>query len=321
MSWPCHCTSIAPSSGKGCGASSSTRNHVHKAQLTRRCNSLHPPKPVMGLLSGISDLPTRGCSDGGPTALRGEGLQCWCHHRHYSTMVGAAAALPGQRCSQGSLLCLSLFLSLGKSRLVRADPLAMSQAWLLEELINQHAGLQMRLGEQDLPAPPYLDSPGAEGTVSRDSSPGWALGTGTFGGPPAPCHHFCPHPPCQPQPSFSVLICLPAPSHISVLVPPSAPCHIPNCLIPPLPMAQPHENILVPGLCRASLPREETLLPAPPGSSDSLPAPLWARGGSSGPEVSLFLAPALGFSGGEASAPESPGPGAQPRPSWADCTG
>lgn len=319
-----HCSSIAPSSGEGRGASFDTQHHVPKAQLMRPCNSLHPPKPVMGLLREISALPTRGCSDGGPMVLWGEGLQHWCHHRHDSITVGAVAALPGQRRSQGSLLCLSLFLSLGKSRLVHADPLAVSQARLLKELINQRSGLQMRLGEQLLPASPYLDSPGAEGTVSRDSPPGWALGTGTFGGCTLATSPVPPYLPSPPSPAPAQLLCPhlfaspmshPCPRALSAL------CHIPNCPIPPLPMAQPHENLLVPGPCRASLLWEETLLPAPRRSSDSLPAPLRARRGSSGLEVSLFLAPALGFSGREASAPESPGPGAQPRPSWADCTG
>lgn len=96
---------------------------LHKAWLTRCRNSLHPPKPVTGLLSGISALPTRGHSDSSPTArpcgvraaeLGGTGQTAVPVPpqtvQHHPPTPAVALRSPTSQRSQGSPLCPGLFL-------------------------------------------------------------------------------------------------------------------------------------------------------------------------------------------------------------------
>lgn len=107
-----------------------------------------------------------------------DGQQCQCHHRHHG-ITPSPCAPPGQRPERRApppvllpglaALPAPIFIP-GK---VAFPPSVQThlpcRKWLLEKLINQRMGLQMQLGEQDLPWP-YLASPRTEGAVSWDSS-------------------------------------------------------------------------------------------------------------------------------------------------------
>lgn len=202
--------------------------------------------------------------------------------------------------------------------------------WLPEKLINQRVGFQMRLGELDLPARAlFRQSQDRRNCLLGQTSLGglweWGPSAGTRRPPAhasipvliplaAPCQHTCPSispPPAslspqEPSTSIPVPVPLPAPrqdpclslsscqphSSITVLIPPPAPWQHP-CPCPPSAPGQ-HPGARSPP--RASLAREERLLPGMVGQQQTRCQPLSAaRGSSFGAEVPLFLAACNGI--------------------------
>lgn len=272
----------------------------------------------MGLLSGISAPPTRGHSVGSPTAwpwgMRAAEVGAVLRHRRApaSPSSGRSAALPGQPPLPGlAALLVPIFIP-GKVVLPPCRPTCHVASGCLRSSLISPWRSRCGVGSWTCRLAALFRQPRTDGAAAGDRRT--SLG-GLWRRGPAPVG--ARRPPACPS--------------IRVPATPAAPHSIPTCPILLPAAAWPRGNLQVPGPA-PSIPAPGGR--APPGHRGPAatccqcgPSPGWA--GSSGAEVSLFLAACSGiwWWGGlcprlpSLAGSRSPGPGALLRPSWADCTG
>lgn len=206
--------------------------------------------------------------------------------------TGQSAALPDQPPLPGlAALPMPIFIP-GKIVLPPCRPTRHVTSSCMRSSLISAWGSRCGLGSWTCQYAPYLDSPRTEGIVSWDSplwvgsgnrDLGWA--SNSHLPTPASLSSF----PCQPHPSFSVLIPLPRPPQHPCPRPPATPRQHPTLPHPVTAMAWLHGNLPVPSPC------PEHPCPAAGQQQTCYQTLSTARGGSFGAEVSLFLAACNGI--------------------------